>query len=253
MSNKKIEDSKISCNICYKNDYINNEFYICNQCKIFLCRKCKYNHNLSHNVFYYSKEYDNEITIQYKINTNQKSIRIFGDTFVKNNRKKLKIMCEEEIYMLTKLFKLKNLKKLSDKLEIKLKGINLITNMNGMFRDCSSIISISDFNSHNNIIGMSQMFLGCNNLKYLPDISKWNTSNVTDMSFIFYECQSLSSLPDISKWNTSNVTDMSFIFYECESLSSLPDISKWETYNVETMKYMFNSCKSLKSFIKLMI
>ena len=53
---------------------------------------------------------------------------------------------------------------------------------------------------------------------------------VTDMSYMFYGCNSLSSLPDISKWNTSNVTDMSsmfsntlrlkidyniFIFYNC--------------------------------------
>ena len=37
--------------------------------------------------------------------------------------------------------------------------------------------------------------------------------NITDMSYMFYECSKLSSLPDISKWNTSNVKDMSYIFY----------------------------------------
>ena len=52
------------------------------------------------------------------------------------------------------------------------------------------------------------MFYGCKSLKSLPDISKWNTSNVTDMSRMFYCFSSLSSLPDISKWKTSNVTDM---------------------------------------------
>ena len=56
------------------------------------------------------------------------------------------------------------------------------------------------------------MFLECNSLISLPDISKWNTSNVNDMSEIFRECNSLISLPDISKWNTSNVNDM---FDEC--------------------------------------
>ena len=43
------------------------------------------------------------------------------------------------------------------------------------------------------------MFLGCNSLIALPDISKWNTSNVEDMSGMFRECNSLISLPDISK------------------------------------------------------
>ena len=56
------------------------------------------------------------------------------------------------------------------------------------------------------------MFLECNSLISLPDISKWNTSNVNDMSEIFRECNSLISLPDISKWNTPNVNDM---FDEC--------------------------------------
>ena len=29
---------------------------------------------------------------------------------------------------------------------------------------------------------------------------------------MFYECSLLSNLPDISKWNTSNVNDMSAMF-----------------------------------------
>ena len=36
---------------------------------------------------------------------------------------------------------------------------------------------------------------------------------------------SLKSLPDISKWNTSNVINMSYMFSGCTSLNSLPDIA----------------------------
>ena len=50
------------------------------------------------------------------------------------------------------------------------------------------------------------MFANCLSLSSLPDISKWNTSNVIDMSGMFTNCSSLLSLPDISKWNTINVT-----------------------------------------------
>ena len=45
------------------------------------------------------------------------------------------------------------------------------------------------------------MFSDCNSLKSLPDISKWNTTNVIDMRIMFSGCRSLKSFPDISKWN----------------------------------------------------
>ena len=84
-----------------------------------------------------------------------------------------------------------------DEFEIKLKGINNITNMSYMFSECESLSS-------------------------LPDISKWDTSNVTNMSYMFRGCKSLSSLPDISKWNTSNVNNMSYMFCDCKSSLIIP-------------------------------
>ena len=59
---------------------------------------------------------------------------------------------------------------------------------------------------------MREMFNGCNSLILLPDLSKWNTSNVNNMSWMFSYCSKLSSLPDISKWDTSNVNDMYGMF-----------------------------------------
>ena len=49
---------------------------------------------------------------------------------------------------------------------------------------------------------MSHLFLGCESLTSLPDISKWDTSNVRYMNYMFSQCYKLNSLPDISKWNT---------------------------------------------------
>ena len=67
------------------------------------------------------------------------------------------------------------------------------------------------------------MFNDCRSLISVPDISKWNTSNVTYMNNMFCYCSSLVSLPDISKWNTLNVTDIENNFYECfNSLNSHP-------------------------------
>ena len=50
--------------------------------------------------------------------------------------------------------------------------------------------------------------------------------NITDISYMFSGCISLISLPDISKWNISNIIYMQNMFKLCISLKSLPDISK---------------------------
>ena len=76
------------------------------------------------------------------------------------------------------------------------------------------------------------------NLRSLPDISKWNTSNVKNIEGIFNGCSSLTSLPDISKWNTCNVESMNNMFCDCKSLKSVPDLSKWNTQNItSTSRY----------------
>ena len=57
------------------------------------------------------------------------------------------------------------------------------------------------------------MFEGYSLLSSLPDISKWNTSNVTSMNSMLYKCSLLLFLPDILKWNNSNVADMLGMFF----------------------------------------
>ena len=201
---------------------------------------------------------DNIISIIYKLKGNDKIIRIFGETFVDNNKDICKIFCRNKIYELTEYVCIENDE--SDFLEIKLIGIREVKNMKGLFNNCTSLYC-------------------------LPDISEWKTDKVIDMSFLFYGCVSLyqsqsdtyiinsylnelnkllesskiiekynntninllgnyplvigkksnkeeylspkyqNSFYEISKWNTENVTDISFLFAGCESLILLPDIS----------------------------
>ena len=115
-------------------------------------------------------------------------ISIFGSEFVKNNKNKCKMIIDNKKHKITEKYKIKNYN--NNKLNIKLKGINNVTDMSYMFNYCRSLSS-------------------------LPDISNWNTNNVTNMSYIFTWCSSLSSLSDISNWITNNVTDMSGMFNYC--------------------------------------
>ena len=59
---------------------------------------------------------------------------------------------------------------------------------------------------------MGYLFNGCSSLIEIPDISKWETSNITNMKAMFQNCSSISTMPDISNWNIEKVTDLSFLF-----------------------------------------
>ena len=120
--------------------------------------------------------------------------------------------------------------------------------MGCMFNQCSSLTSLPDISKWDtsNIENMRCLFDSCKSLISLPDISKWNTNNVTNMCNMFYLCKSLISLPNISKWNTKNVIDMNALFYQCSLLKSLPDISKWNTNNYFDIIGLFDQCSSLK-------
>ena len=109
-----------------------------------------------------SKKDISEINIIYDIK-GKNNICLFGYEFVKNNKKCRMIIDNKEYFLSTKY----NVKKNNDnKLKIKLKGIDSITNMSCMFLECSSLLS-------------------------LPDISKWNTNNVTDIRYMFSRCHNL--------------------------------------------------------------
>ena len=142
-----------------------------------------------------SKEDISIINIIYNINYEDREyinyINLFGSEFVKNNKNICKMIIDDKEHEISEKFNITNFN--NNILEIKLKGIDNVTDMSYMFYRCSSLSS-------------------------LPDISKWNTNNVTNMCYMFNYCSSLSLLPDISKWNTNNITDMSYMFSGCSKL-----------------------------------
>ena len=178
--------------------------------------------------------------------------KIFDENFVNNNKNKCKILYNYKIYNLTQYINNINNKYYyfpEDIIKIKLKGIKNITDTSCMFLGCELLISLPDISKWDisKVKNMRCMFAYCDSLISLPDISKWNTSNVKDMDMIFIRCYSLKSLPDISKWNTSNLEKMDYMFDGCKSLISLPDISKWNTSKVNDMANLFSRCSSLIS------
>ena len=141
----------------------------------------------------------------------------------------------------------------SDKLNLEKEGENIITmewdsnpkSTVGMFKSCSSIISIdlSNFDS-SSITSMNNMFADCKSLVSI-NFSNFNTNKVKTMSNIFKNCFSLISL-DLTSFTTDKANTMENMFNGCYSLQYL-DISSFVTSSVANMNSMFKSCNSLLS------
>jgi len=187
----------------------------------------------------------NIITIKYKIDSLNEKCKLFGEKFVENNKDKCYIIYNKKKIEIKEEFLLEDLNIDSKEFEIKLGGLNKITDISHIFDGSKALISLPNISKINTdkITNMSSMFKFCLNLKLLSDISKWDTSNVTDMSYLFSSCSSLEKLPDISKWNISKVIDMSYMFFHCKSLNILPNISKWDIQNRTNLQNMFDGLK----------
>ena len=85
-----------------------------------------------------------------------------------------------------------------------------LTNAQGMFADCSSLVAIPQFNT-SKVTSFYNMFYRCLSLISIPQL---DTSNVTEMNYMFVSCYSLISIPQL---NTSSVTNMNGMFDSCYS------------------------------------
>ena len=230
---------------------------------------CKLGLSINESIHKYTNQ--NSIPIIYK--NFGADLKLFGETFIKNNKDKCKMIVRGKKMEICQYLKMNIIEIKSKTFQIILTNVNKLKNLHFMFNDCDSLYAIylekwdsinltvtrSMFNgctqlkiisglenlNLSNVEDIKCMFNDCESLETLPDISKWKTSQVRYMEGLFNGCSSLKELPDISKWNTSNVVDMSFMFSKCSLLKSLPNISNWDTQNVENMMHIFECCQNL--------
>ena len=185
-------------------------------------------------------------TLKYKLDKENDKIRLFGEYFINQNKNNCNLIINGEEKELCEYYD-NNDDFDNDILYVKLFINKNFNDMSFMFYKCSSLLSLPDISKWNtsNVTNFRYMFSNCSLLSSLPDISQWDTSNVIKMDNLFSQCSNLKNIPDISKWNIDNVLDMSYMFYQCSSLESLPDLSKWKISNVNEIYYMFSGCSFL--------
>ena len=132
---------KINYEILYNINYINNSDFIRNINSIIDDNNIQNKFIKLFNIYNKMNSY-NVIYIKYKINKEDNKIKIFGEEFVKNNINNCTMIVDNKEYKISEWFQIKNYNK--DKIIVKLKGINRITNMSYMFYDCKSLLSLPD-------------------------------------------------------------------------------------------------------------
>jgi len=181
---------------------------------------------------------NNEIDIIYKYDKNMNEIKLFGKTFVSNNKNNCILIINGEILDLCEYYKIKENK--NKNLTIKLIEKNEIINMSYMFCECVSLLSVVNFSKWkaNNLNNTSYMFYGCSSLIDISDISTLITYKVTDISYMFFGCISLKYLPDINKWNINNIKNKENI------LVNINEKTREKYYN-KLRKFMNNEMEIL--------
>ena len=99
------------------------------------------------------------------------------------------------------------------------------------------LIEVMGANSKN-VKNMDNMFLGCSSLS---SVSLFDTTNVTSMSNMFGACYSLTGVP---LFNTQNVKSMYDMFVDDRKLTGIPT---FDTTNVKNLQGFLFGCSSIKS------
>jgi len=137
-------------------------------------------------INYYKKYIKSNIgKMTYKNSENNTKIAIFNNIFISKNKKRAKIIINNKQYELRE--NLEN-QKVFDKL-IQIKFFDYILYSNCMFKDCESLISVTNFQNINtlHLKQIYSLFEGCNSLLYIEDISNWNMNKINNIFKIFYK------------------------------------------------------------------
>ena len=278
---KVINDSKKNNNPSYfsfifvliqaiiKKDY-NNYFHYqnINECHSYLQIYEEIYNNSFLNILY---------AINEDINNKEKDYKIFGKTFVENNKNKIYLIINGIKFPLSETIKINDNDKLikvilikkSDKIiedlsymfcnclsksinifeiEERTKFLENVTNISNMFKNCSYLTKMDLHFLHifQKLNRIDSLFSGCEEITDIVNLTHLNTTYVTKMDRIFNSCNKLKKIDGIDKFDTNNVETFDEMFKDCSLLVSLPkDISKWKMGKAKSFKRMFKGCSKL--------
>ena len=126
-------------------------------------------------------------------------------------------------------------------------------NMAGLFKNCSSLTTLTDLSSLNTskATSLAGMFQGCSGLTGL-NLTNFNASSATDMSEMFQDCTGLTSITLTGfTANTTSGVNMAGLFKNCSNLTTLTGLSSLNTSKATSLAGMFQGCSGLTGTLNL--
>ena len=111
-----------------------------------------------------------------------------------------------------------------------------VTNMEGAFRNCTSLTSITNIPS--SVRNMTSAYKGCTGITSAPDIPY----GITSLESTFEGCTALEECGSIA----NSVTNFTNTFKGCSSMTSFPDISS--NGSIGLMEGTFEGCTGITTF-----
>lgn len=111
-----------------------------------------------------------------------------------------------------------------------------VTNMEGAFRDCTSLTSITNIPS--SVRNIAYAFKGCTGITSAPDIPY----GITSLESTFEGCTALEECGSIA----NSVTNFTKTFKGCSSMTTFPDISS--NGSIGIMEGTFEGCTGITTF-----
>ncbi|WP_422105424.1 BspA family leucine-rich repeat surface protein [Winogradskyella sp.] len=106
----------------------------------------------------------------------------------------------------------------------------------GAFYQCSNLeVTASDVPDLSNITDLNGMFLQCTSLVGNDTFNQWDVSNIESMEFMFWEATSFNQ--SLDQWEVGNVTSMREMFVGATSFDQ--DLGSWDISSLTGAKYMF--------------
>ena len=174
-----------------------------------------------------------------------RTINLFSQEFVENNKKNMNLLIEGKQYSLLSEFTFHE----PGYHKIQLLFLDNIYNFSKMFFYVTKLIDISSLThldiSHSLI--MDSMFYNATGIKDFSPISNWDVSSIKEFQYMFKNNLNIYDLNFLEKWDVSAGRNFSGMFSGCENLKDISGITKWHVFNSLSCNQMFYRCKSLEN------
>ena len=188
-------------------------------------------------------------TMIYEAKRNYKDkLRILGDSFVKNNRNKGRLIIKNKKYNLTSFFSIRGINE--DKLKIGLVYNKHIYNKGNIFRNCEELLQCSfhDYNENNE--NLDNNLQNETKIEDVVEIKENEEIKTINENYNFEKEDSLlyKEIWEYSLYSSTDISKIENAFEDESNISFMNHTLNYSPIKYNILRCMFYNCKSLLSY-----